>query len=57
MIFISENDVYLLIITANVSPVCEVAEKEAEYFLLPRTTLVKKDILLHENQQFRHKRC
>jgi len=41
----------------NVSRVCEVAEKGAEYFLLPETNLVKKDILLPENQQFRHKRC
>ena len=37
----------------NVSRVCEVAEKGAEYFLLPKTNLVKKDIILPENQQFR----
>jgi len=44
-------------LSPNVSRVCEVAEKGAEYFLLPKTNLVKKDILLPENQQFRHKRC
>jgi len=44
-------------ISANVSRVCEVAEKGAEYFLQPKTNLAKKDILLPENQQFRHKRC
>ena len=44
-------------IAHNVSRVCEVAEIGAEYFLLPKTNLVKKDILLPENQQFRHKRC
>jgi len=45
------------VIAANVSRVCEVAKKGAEYFLLPETNLVKNDILLPENQQFRHKRC
>jgi len=44
-------------LSGNVSRVCEVAEKGAEYFLPPETNLVKKDIILPENQQFRHKRC
>lgn len=40
-------------LTANVSRACEVAKIGAEYSPLPQTNLVKKDILLPENQQFR----